>query len=235
MIRDHDHEQEKQPDPKLDRMHHRIYILRIIEIPLIIILVLFFTFDVLTLKILPSQGINFMTHLTGESMYPSLKEGMLIVWKDKNLVPFEEVLVGDIIIFRERPEHSDSLHDPSPSPDADPDEPERYEDRDIQYVEEKHIVHRVTRIVPDSSYSDRALFTEGDHNGYEDPVPVLESGYIGKLVWFNNTFCWMFTTQTMAISASIAGGLFLIVSFWLIIEEICVFNYTRRKEKNHLS
>ena len=66
--------------------------------PLMLVLSLFV---ILKLKILPAYGIQLTVNTTGTSMNPTIKEGCLAIY-DENY-PFEDVKVGDIICFKERP------------------------------------------------------------------------------------------------------------------------------------
>ena len=132
-------------------------------------------------------------------------------------VPFEELSVGDVIVFKERPEHrvaKESIHVniekvPSDSSDSvssgstiplsednsatqDDTSQELNPENDtepIVYFRNQAVLHRIVAIntilrgVSDTSDTGcTKLTTQGDGNESPDPVPVVESGYIGKMV-----------------------------------------------------
>ena len=140
-----------------------------IEIILIILTFLCSLFIILAGGTLPSRGINIMASTKGDSMYPTIQEGALFIWYDRDRVPFEDVEVGDIIIFREQDRN---YSDDVPTPD---------------YTKYHLIMHRAVEIIEDT---DRSIITEGDGNGYTDQWPVLNRDYIGKVVWFRNDIGW---------------------------------------------
>ena len=147
-------------------------------------------------------------------MEPTIKEGCLAIC-DEN-VPFEDIQVGDIILFKERssimsgsassvvtftlapadsdtstpaPVDASSTEEEVDAPSGeidDTDVGEKFEDTDIRYTGNT-VMHRVVEI---NEQADRALFTEGDGNGYRDQLPVMKSGYIGKYIFHMNYIGW---------------------------------------------
>jgi len=76
-------------------------IIRKIELilcPLVLVLALFV---ILQQKILPAYGIQLSLNTTGISMNLTMKKDCLVIY-DENY-PFEDVQIGDIICFKERP------------------------------------------------------------------------------------------------------------------------------------
>ena len=216
---------------------------RIIAVLFPIMLVLS-AFVILKQDILPVRGIQLTVNTTGTSMEPTIKEGCLAIC-DEN-VPFEDIQVGDIICFRERSsimsgstsavvtftlgyavsDSSESSSTPAPieeevdaadSEDVDAaddtDVGEKFEDTDIRYTGNT-VMHRVVEI---NKLGGRALFTEGDGNGYRDQLPVMKSGYIGKYIFHMNYIGWPLRILTnkwvfasLGIVTLILGGIDLV-------------------------
>ena len=76
-------------------------IIRRITIALFLFIQIPTLFIILQLTILPAYGIQLTVKTTGTTMNPTIKEGCLAIY-DENY-PFEDVQVGDIICFKERP------------------------------------------------------------------------------------------------------------------------------------
>ena len=146
-----------------------VRVLKKIEIILLILSSLCTLFVIVAGGILPAHGINIMASTRGDSMYPTIQEGALFVWYDRDRVPFEDVKAGDIIIFREQDRN---YSDDVPTPD---------------YTKYHAIMHRAVEIIEDT---DRAIITAGDGNGYTDQWPVLNRDYIGKVVYHRNNIGW---------------------------------------------
>ena len=83
----------------------------------------------------------------------------------------------------------------------------------IRYTEHT-VMHRVVEI---NENGNRALFTEGDGNGYRDQLPVMKSGYIGKYIFHMNYIGWPLRILTnkwvfasLGIATLILGGIDLV-------------------------
>ena len=176
---------------------------------ILVVITLFTSLFIIIEAILSSHGIilNFSNY--GHSMDPTIKGNALVVIDTR--FPFDELQPGDIISFKERPEHhmasaSITMHiskapenAPSTTPGSDKspesdfsdsktvssaenayDEHRAYHDENINYLPNRAVLHRIVAI---NTVADRALITKGDGNEQIDGVPVLKSGYIGKMLW----------------------------------------------------
>ena len=156
---------------------------------------------------LPHFGItlNFSTH--GNSMDPTIKGNALILISTPDLTQFEDLKVGDIILFKEPKGlntatdsikvhiskvgslSSDTLSSTSDitTPDMPP-EDEMDEMENIEYLPDRAVLHRIAEINTPSSSSDtagseeRILTTKGDSNPIPDRYPVNADAYLGKMI-----------------------------------------------------
>ena len=135
---------------------------------------------------------------TGTSMYPVMSYYTLTIGNET--VPFEDLKVGDIIVYRERvgshfspnqyrspwgkTDEPESTPVPTTSPAPTTSPTPLYKDEGIEYKPRDSIVHRIIEVI--DGPGDRALICQGDNNPKADPFPVMKSGYIGKVVWFSN-------------------------------------------------
>ena len=219
-------------------------IIRRIAAVLFPIMLILSAFVILKQDILPAHGIQLTVNTTGTSMEPTIKEGCLAIC-DEN-VPFEDIQVGDIILFQERSsimsgsastvvtftlpgsadsassspapteEEVDATSDPAVNAAYDTDVEEKFEDTDIRYTGST-VMHRVVEI---NENSDRALFTEGDGNGYRDQLPVMKSGYIGKYIFHMNYIGWPLRILTNKWVFSVLGAITLILLAIVLIDRI---------------
>ena len=176
---------------------------------ILVIITLFTSLFIIIEAILSSHGVilNFSNY--GHSMDPTIKGNALCAFDTR--FPFDELQPGDINSFKERPEHhmasaSITMHiskapenAPSTTPGSDKspesdfsdsktvssaenayDEHRAYHDENINYLPNRAVLHRIVAI---NTVADRALITKGDGNEQIDGVPVLKSGYIGKMLW----------------------------------------------------
>ena len=199
-------------DEEITKPHSRhstlLKLLLPIDIILVVITLLISLFIILD-YLLPFAGIilNFSNY--GHSMDPTIKGNALCAFDTR--APFDELQPGDIISFKERPEHhmasaSITMHiskapenAPSTAPGSDKssesdfsdaktvssaqnasDEHTAYKDENIAYLDNRAVLHRIVAI---NTVADRALITKGDGNEDIDSVPVMESGFIGKMLW----------------------------------------------------
>lgn len=196
--------------------------LKIAEIVLLILLIISTVVIILNYTILPSYGINVSASTTGDSMYPAIQEGALIVWYDESRAPFKDVQAGDIIIFREREDayiltgsetatirfrkgsidgndnsnNSSDAEAISIAPNTEEKTEPEYHDSGIVYLDGKVIMHRAAEIIEGTNTSDRAIITAGDGNGYNDQAVVMKSGYVGTTVWHKNYIGWPYRILT---------------------------------------
>ena len=205
-----DEEKQLQPSQPYDRDIRHILLKLLLPIDIILVVITLFTSLFIILEaILSSHGVilNFSNY--GHSMDPTIKGNALCAFDTR--FPFDELQPGDIISFKERPEHhmasaSITMHiskapenAPSTTPDSDKspesdfsdaktvssaenayDEHTAYKDENIAYLDNRAVLHRIVAI---NTVADRALITKGDGNEQIDGVPVLKSGYIGKMLW----------------------------------------------------
>ena len=146
----------------------------------------------LNVAVLHFVGIGFGGVTLGESMLPNMKPGTLFVIKDGRKAPFENLEVGDVIAYREREENpfvsSTVMIIGTKGENGVSFSVEKagLRDEGITYKEREQIVHRVVSVVPADEENDHAVFARGDNNDFDDPYPVMESGYVGKVVWYAN-------------------------------------------------
>lgn len=184
-----------------------------LEIFFVVLLFLLAGIVILVTKTLPGHGIKVIFNSYGTSMLPTLSEDNVLILTDQT--SFEELAVGDIIVFNEWADLGVStvsytvknektgedikVYDP-PIQVSDSlivyDETAVFTDVGIVYKgdpgdtwgqEEEHCIHRIVRI---NENGDRALITKGDNNDGIDPRPVLKSGYLGKVFWYANGLGW---------------------------------------------
>ena len=208
-----DEEKQLQPAQPYDRDIRHILLKLLLPLDIILVVITLLTaLFIIVEAILSSHGIilNFSNY--GHSMDPTIKGNALVVIDTR--FPFDELQPGDIISFKERPEHhmasaSITIHiskapenapsttpgsDKSPESDSSDaktvssaenasDEHRAYHDENINYLPNRAVLHRIVAI---NTVADRALITKGDGNEQIDGVPVLKSGYIGKMLWHVN-------------------------------------------------
>ena len=162
-------------------------------------------------SLLPHFGLmlNFTNY--GHSMEPSIRGNALILISTPDRTPFEDLNVGDIILFKEPKglntatdsikvhiskvgsPSSDTLSSTSDitTPDMPP-EDEMHEMENIEYLLDRAVLHRIIDIVeintPSSSSDtagseERILTTKGDSNPIPDRYPVNADAYLGRMLW----------------------------------------------------
>ena len=142
--------------------------------------------------------------------------GALNIWVDPSIAPFEGIQVGDIILYRERMRiASASLTIANTKADgteetvasgsagtANASEGAEITDKphEVKYIPGQIAQHRVIEI------RGNELYTKGDGNLEPDELSVIESGYVGKTVWYVNyvgrvlqVLCnpWVFSSLTV--------------------------------------
>ena len=93
---------------------------------------------------------------------------------------------------------------------------EKFEDTDIRYPGNT-VMHRVVEI---NELADRALFTEGDGNGYRNQLPVMKSGYIGKYIFHMNYIGWPLRILTNKWVFSVLGIVTLVLGGIDLVDRI---------------
>jgi hypothetical protein len=137
----------------------------------------------------------------GDSMLPTIDDFTLSVWRSAEKAPFEELKVGDIIIFKEQKRQtfvssgviSSNFSVVVEKGDYGEVEKGDYGEEEKVEVEEKKdevtpepapekieytdtcILHRIIRI------DEEGVFTQGDHNKKPDPFSVPENAYVGLI------------------------------------------------------
>ena len=178
--------------------------------------------------------------MKGNSMDPTITNDAVVVWVDPAKAPFDELKVGDIIAFQERADINTAtsgivfrIH---PAEDGghstltiENNDAGSVDDRDgnIEYVPGENIMHRIVEIREPDSEHDRALTTRGDNNPVNDSKLVLESGYVGKVVWHANhmglVFKLLYTDRmiyAVEVLAAVMLGIVLIRQFVLKKDEV---------------
>ncbi len=150
-------------------------------------LVLFFSITLIVFDmVLPRFGIGIYYRINGDSMYPTIREGALLVG---DRTPYEDLQVGDIIFFKKVVSTSARS---TISIVKEGEEMEKKEegtsDKKVSYhyFEHENVLHRIVKIDSDS------IRTKGDNNDGDDFYPVTTENYKAKLIWWNNYLGWPF-------------------------------------------
>ena len=134
--------------------------------------------------VLPSKGLYFNTNNRGQSMYPTLRDGALLLCAKDSAAPFEKLEVGDIVVCMRRTSQTgmnfvitDNGIVGSGSYTITPGYAGK-DDRDAYYKEDENAVYDpnqiyVHRIVEINEVGDRVLFTRGDNNPDDDSINCL--------------------------------------------------------------
>lgn len=164
-----------------------------VTIPILAIAALY----MILFAVLPIFGVHLSITNTGTSMEPNMHWGAFSVWVEPLVAPFDELQAGDVIIYRERKQvtsgsfvigNTKKGSTPAATPaSTDPVGTENIETKntepskkEVQYYPGKYAMHRVYEVRGDE------IITWGDGNPEPDTDPVIESGYVGKVVWFVN-------------------------------------------------
>ena len=139
------------------------------------------------------SGVTYIFGISGNSMFPTIQTNALVALEE---TPFDELQVGDIIIFRQRTDtggkitfsdedfQSGAAHK---SFNLKGDSPEKsYKDEGISYEDGSYTIHRIVEIREADESGDRAVFTRGDNNPVNDRRTVMESGYVSRAAWHVN-------------------------------------------------
>ncbi len=151
-----------------------------------IISLFFGIFGLVFIIILPLTGIHFDYNINGTSMEPTLKNEVTIRLSPK-LAPFEDLQVGDIILFRQIDYQGPGI---VYVPEWNEDHTKFHLTRQTELAEDpqkyKLIQHRIIAI------NENSLVTKGDNNEYPDFQPVKPKEYQGKIIWHLNHINWLF-------------------------------------------
>ena len=190
-----DEEKQLQPAQK-----HRASLLRLL-LPVDIILViitLFTSLFIIIESILSSHGIilNFSNY--GHSMDPTIKGNALVIIN--TAAPFEELKIGDVVMFKEPKglstdtdkirvhiskvdENGNAIDSSSSSSTGTEPETNTIDEMEnIEYLEDRAVLHRIVEI-KNISTGNRLLLTQGDHNPAPDRYPISAEAYIAKMLW----------------------------------------------------
>ena len=139
------------------------------------------------------SGVTYIFGISGNSMFPTIQTNALVALEE---TPFDELQVGDIILFRQRTDtggkitfsdedfQSGAAHK---SFNLKGDSPEEsYKDEGISYEDGSYTIHRIVEIREADESGDRAVFTRGDNNPVSDRRTVMESGYVSRAAWHLN-------------------------------------------------
>ena len=160
-----------------------------VTIPILSIAALY----LLLFAVLPVFGVHLCSTNTGTSMEPNMHWGAFSIWVEPSVAPFDELKAGDIIIYRERKHVMSASYSvkntmkgstttPAVTSTPAPLETEKTESMEgvVAYIPGSYAEHRVYEVRGDE------VFTWGDGNPEPDDDPVIESGYVGKVVWYVN-------------------------------------------------
>ena len=150
----------------------------------------FSAFALVFIVFLPLTGIYFDYDTHGSSMEPALTNEVTIRLSPER-VPFEDLQVGDIILFRQKDYQKNNM------PPGVVYTPEWNEDHTrLQLIHETeleeesqeyiNIQHRIIEI------NEKGLVTKGDNNEFQDFLTVKPEEYQGKIVWHINHINWLF-------------------------------------------
>lgn len=161
----------------------------------------------LLFAVLPVFGVHLLSTNTGESMEPNKHWGAFSIWVEPSIAPFDELKVGDVIIYRER-KHvissgftiNNTIKGSSSTPSTT-DPVENAKPTVVAYIPGSYAEHRVYEVRGDE------VFTWGDGNPEPDNDPVIESGYVGKVVWYVNYVGRVFQVLCSSWCFSILSGL----------------------------
>lgn len=210
-------------------------IFRIITIILVSITLFFFACNILNYRVFPHFGFQFHSSFSGTSMLPLNTDGTLTLDLFPERAPFEELEVGDNIVFRKRSDKfiqssTITFHVAKPGEESSvsvekPSVPLR--DEGISYSDE-YVQHMVVRVVEASGDNDRAVYTRGINNPEDDYYPVMKSGYYAKIVWRNEFLGWPF-----ALLEKYHGFVFLAsFAFASLAATWCLWVSNRTKNKD---
>ena len=172
-------------------------------------------------------------NVTGESMEPTITEEYVVIIKENS---FQEAKVGDIIEFKMRTDYDRSFrvqnHTDHPLVEGNYTvpvqttikNPPNDKDIGIEYIPKKSIIHRVISIREADGSFDRALQTQGDNNPKPDPKYVMESGYMGKIVYiipFGARFLTRLYTDRMIFLLALLAIIMTYLSLFFIYRDLC--------------
>lgn len=105
--------------------------------------------------------------VVGRSMLPTFQLGDMIVIRNDSGFSFDDVKIGDVIVFRTR-------------------------DPEFQY--NNISTHRVVSMYTDRLLGEKVLVTKGDNNKMPEPLldyPILSEQYIGKVAYHLPQMGWL--------------------------------------------
>ena len=138
------------------------------------------------------SGVTYIFGISGNSMFPTIQTNALVALEE---TPFDELQVGDIIIFRQRIDTGSKITFSDEDLQSGvaqksfnlKDSPEEsYKDEGISYKDGNYTIHRIIEIREADESGDRAIFTRGDNNPVNDRRTVMKSGYVSRVAWHLN-------------------------------------------------
>ena len=207
------------PEASLEK---QLNLLRFIMIPLFVLGALYAISAIVLFLILPAFGYCIGSTTNTGSMQPLMMGETLLVMETN--VDFDELEVGDIISYRERVDAnwaSSSFvvrnYPVGSKPPKEEPEPElKYKDEGIQYKPDESIVHRIVEII--DGQGDRAIICKGDNNPVDDPGVVMESAFIGRVIWSKSyigaAFRWIYKDHGVLW---IGAAVFIPIVVWFLL------------------
>ena len=166
-------------------------------------------------------------------MEPAITEESVVITKENS---FQDAKVGDIIEFKMRTDYDHNFriqnHTDHPFVEGNYTVPARTtiknppNDKDIgiEYIPKKSMIHRVISIREADGTFDRALQTQGDNNPKPDSKYVMESGYLGKVVYiipFGASFLTKLYTDRMIFLLILIAAIMTYLSVFFIYRDLC--------------
>ena len=211
---------------------------RIVLTIAIILWIIYFFFHII-MVIDHDSSYHIYYNVTGESMEPTITEEYVVITKENS---FQEAKVGDIIEFKMRTDYDRSFgvqnHTDHPLVEGNYTvpahttikNPPNDKDTGIEYIPKKSIIHRVISIREADESFDRALQTQGDNNPKPDPKDVMESGYLGEVVYiipFGASFLTKLYTDRMIFLLALIATIMTYLSLFFIYRD----KYKTKKSK----
>lgn len=213
----------------MNNIEKQLNILRFLLFPLGALTALYVLSVIVLFLILPMFGYTITSTVDSPSMNP-LMMGETLLLEDTR-IGFDELVVGDIISYRERVDADDNratatfkIQNYPAGSEAPTEEPEpKYRDEGIQYKPDKNIVHRVVEII--DGQGDRAIICKGDNNPVNDPKVVMASAFNGKVIWsksyLGSAYRWLYKDGG---ALWIAAVVFIPIGVWILVLFLSIFS-----------
>lgn len=205
----------------MNNIEKQLNILRFLLFPLGALTALYVLSVIVLFLILPLFGYSITSTVDSPSMNP-LMMGETLLLEDTR-IGFDELVVGDIISYRERVDADDNWTNssfvvrnyPAGSNPQTQEQAPKYIDSGIEYKPDKNIVHRIVEII--DGQGDRAIICKGDNNPVNDPKVVMASAFNGKVIWSKSyigaAFRWLYKDGSVLW---LMAAVFIPIGVWLL-------------------